>query len=203
MKRTIACILFLLATVCAFSQSLGNGFQNTRWGMSVQEVRDTMSANISVRFNVSRIENGERVLIYNSLTSGSDGRFDFTIRFIFNQDRLYRVRFSPALTDTNMERTLLNELINRYGNNFRTYSITTEQAGRVSRGFNVTEWSDTVTSISFFSSWMNDAQGRFGTPRNSYVEYLSRQIYNEIQNARRRTEDERRSNTQRNILDNL
>ena len=203
MRNIMLYLLFIIISGYSFSQSLGEGYRDTKWGMSPQEVRPIMMGYRTVDYGSNWNEGGDTIHRYFSRNRNSSYDPDFWIDFCFYQNKLYRVVYKPYKPNASTEKMLLDELKSKYGNNFKTSSVRTETMGVFSKGFNVTEWSDRTTKISFMASWMTDAQGRFNTPQNSYVEYLGIQINEEKQSAIRRAADERRNSSQNNLRNNL
>jgi len=199
MKKIISSIGCIFCfSIFIYAQSLGGGYQNTKWGMTLQEVRNILTANKSIRFDHEESSNGDRVLYYFEKESSN-----FRIKFSFNNGKLYYVEYKPFLNsgDRNTANMLLDELKKKYGNG-KSYS--TRFAGlNLPPGYDVTEWNDGETTIKFIVGWFEDWQGRFNNYKYTEIHYYSTAIQNEKDNAQKQREDEQRRRANNNLRDNL
>jgi hypothetical protein len=117
---------------------LGGGYQNAKWGMTVDQVKSALISNrikANIEVNTSDGDKAVRFII--------DGQKELTCFFYNN--KFYHAEYDPKLKahEEDVARAILNEMITKYGNG-RTYRGT-NNIGLIY--YVTTEWEDIETKI--------------------------------------------------------
>lgn len=143
MKKAVMSIMMFLAANICFAGNLGGGYMGAKWGMSPDEVKNTVinSGNYPYSvFDQFEPQYGYRLIFYEE----KPGDRQEKINFYFDNDKLYGVKYMPYGSTGRDEKIILKEMKKKYGNPNKTYN------GRDGFGFlvKVYEWNDGTTKIS-------------------------------------------------------